>query len=342
MSINKERNGTYTVRWRETEPLTGVVKNRKKRGFSTKREAKDFEDIIAENKTTHTFRALMTEYLSSLKGYANDETIHEKLRMYEMYCPNLLDKDIRKITAKVIQSWKNTIHELPLSITTKNHIIRAVRSLSKFGYVNYDYPDFAKSVKAFPKSSEDIKEMHIMSPQDFDKLIDNVKNPLYRAFFIFLYHTGCRRGEAMALYKADIKAKHAELNKSIRNLKSSNSRMKNAQSKRTILLDDYVLETIQPLMEIEGEYLFGGTAPLTPTTIRKYFLRACKEANLEGYRIHDLRHSFISNAILNGMNIVMVSKYVGHKNVTTTLNQYSHLLEKSEDEFIEKMSRIYK
>lgn len=342
MAIIKEDNGTYTVRWRQRNPLTDEIKHKAKRGFRTKREARDFEITVEAEMTTHTFQSLMEEYLVSLKGYANDETIHAKRRTYEMYCDHLMKREVNEISSQTMTAWKNYVYELSLSVTQKNRIITNVRSLSHFGYVNYDYNDFAKMIKRFPKSSEDVKEMRILSPEDFERVISFEQNPIYKAFLIFLYHTGCRRGEALALNKADVQAKQANLNKSIRRPNSPQSRLKNAQSKRTILLDETVLSAIEPLMELEGEYLFGGKEPLSPTSIDRHFKNDCKKANITGIRIHDLRHSFISNAILNGMNIVTVSKYVGHKNVTTTLDQYSHLLNESQEDFISKMSKLYK
>ena len=340
MAIIKEKNGTYTVRWRETNPLTGEVKHKGKRGFATKREARDFE--LSTGNTDHTFHSLMNDYLNSQKGYANEDTIHTKRRLYEMYCQPLLGKNIADISVQTINAWKNYIYDLPLSKTTKNRLITIVKSLSKYGYTNYELNDFAKSLKRFPKTSEDVKEMRIISVAEFNAIISNVDNPIYRAFFVFLYHTGCRRGEAIALNKTDINGNRASLNKSIRRTFSPQNRLKNAQSKRTILLDKFVLAEIAPLMNLPGNYVFGGIEPLCPTSIDRHFKSACKAAGITGVRIHDLRHSFISNAILNGMNIVTVSKYVGHKNVTTTLNQYSHVLKDSEEDMISRMAELYR
>ena len=226
MSIIKEKNGTFTVRWRETNPLTGEVKHKGKRGFQTKREARDFE--LSVGNVNHTFRTLMEDYLNSQKGYANEDTIHTKRRLYEMYCDALMSKEIAEISPKVINAWKNQVYELSLSKTTKNRLITIVKSLSKYGYTNYDLNDFAKSLKRFPKTSDDVHDMNIISPQEFQRLIDNCPNPIYRKFFIFLYHTGCRRGEAIALNKADISNGRANLSKSIRRTFSPNNRLKNA------------------------------------------------------------------------------------------------------------------
>lgn len=145
----------------------------------------------------------------------------------------------------------------------------------------------------------------------------------------------------MCLIKADIEGNRVNLNKSIRRPKEGFKPLKNAQSKRSILLDDIAYDSIKLLLKTEGEYLFDGLEPLCPTSITRNFDNAIKMAKLPHYRIRDLRHSFISNAILNGIDIVTVSKYVGHSNVEMTLNRYSHLLKDSEKRMIDKMNKIY-
>ncbi|RGD73143.1 hypothetical protein DXC78_11720 [Faecalicoccus pleomorphus] len=45
-----------------------------------------------------------------------------------------------------------------------------------------------------------------------------------------------------------------------------------------------------------------------------------------------LRHSHASNLICSGCNIVAVSKRLGHENVEITLETYTHLIPKKEDE----------
>lgn len=340
MSLIKEANGTYTVRWRETDPTTGKTRHRAKRGFKLKREAKEYEDRVESLKHFHSFETLSNEYLDNLKGYANSETIEGKRRMYETYCEMFYFSEIWNIYPKTMQKWKDYLLDIPLSVNTKNQIITNVRAVSRFGATNYNYPDFAKTVKRFPIKSSDKREMHIMSVADFNKVMENCENIIYRSFFIFLYHTGCRRGEAMALLKSDIHGNKADLNKSVRRYISSN--MKTTQSRRTITLDEDVMKAIEPLMSSAGDYLFYGERPLAPTSIERYWKTAVKKAGVKLVRIHDLRHSFVSNAILNGANIVVVSKYVGHKNVTQTLDTYSHLLKTSEEEMISDLSKIYR
>jgi len=343
MSVHFDKNTkTYLVRWRETNSETGESVNRSKRGFSTKKEARKFEESIADTRQYASFYQLKELYLDSLKGYASESTLKSKARIIEMYCESLLPMNVRDISNKEMVKYKNYVYSLDRSLSLKNRIIQIVRAVSKYGYEYYEFPNFAKILKPFPKTSDDVARSDIISPEDFQKIADNVTNEVYKRFYVFLYHTGMRRGEAMALLKADIKGKTADLNKSMRRPNEPFKPLKNVASRRTILLDDVAYESIRPLLSTDGEFVFGEYEALAPTSITRNFDAACKKAGLPHYRIHDLRHSFISNAILNGIDIVTVSRYVGHSDIEMTLNRYSHLLKDSERRMIEKLNDLYR
>lgn len=333
---------TYMVRWTETNTLTGEKVRRAKRGFPTKKDARRFEDDTVSMNEYSSFYQLSEHYIDSLKGYANDETIEGKRALVKKYCQDLLPLNVRDIKKDDIIKFKNYIHDTQRSLSLKNKIIRLVKAISKFGWEYYEYPNFALHLKAFPKTSDDVKEMNVISISDFENIVQNVSNDVYRRLFIFLYHTGMRRGEALALQKSDVQGKYVSINKSIRRSKTSFKSLKNPQSKRTILLDDVAYESIKPLLETQGGFLFGEFEALSPTTITRYFNEGLDGAGLPHYRIHDLRHSFVSNAILNGIDIVSVSKYVGHSDIERTLNTYSHLLKDSEIRMIDSLNSMFK
>lgn len=341
--LDKEKK-TYTVRWRETNKTTGEIVHRSKRGFVTKREARAFEDEVLNIKSYASFKQLLDMYVDSLKGYTLEETRNDKLSLADRYLDSLFSLNVRNIKKSDIIALKNKIADLDRSIVVKNKILRLVKSVSKFGAEVYDYPDFAKFLKVFPKTSNDVKEMMIISPSDFNLAMEQVSNEVYKRFLTFLYHTGMRRGEAMALKKSNISIidgrYYARIENSVRrnDLKS----LKNPHSKRTILLDNVSCEAIKPLLELEGDYIFGENEPLSGTTISRQFDNALSKVGLPHYRVHDLRHSFVSNAILNGIDIVSVSKYVGHANIERTLNTYSHLLKDSELRMIDRLNELHK
>ena len=71
-----------------------------------------------------------------------------------------------------------------------------------------------------------------------------------------------------------------------------------------------------------------------------YFLeRFLYRLSIKRIRIHDFRHSHASNLIADGVNIVAVSKRLGHKDISVTLNTYTNLLEKNNEEMLLKLEK---
>ena len=57
-------------------------------------------------------------------------------------------------------------------------------------------------------------------------------------------------------------------------------------------------------------------------------------------RLHDLRHSHASFLINNGVDVLLISKRLGHSNTAMTLNVYSHLYSNKENEAINIINKL--
>ena len=71
-------------------------------------------------------------------------------------------------------------------------------------------------------------------------------------------------------------------------------------------------------------------------------LDAIKKSGVKRIRIHDLRHSHATILINSGVNIVAVSKMLGHSNINQTLKTYTHLLESTNDELVDRIIELKK
>ncbi|MGH7808120.1 MAG: tyrosine-type recombinase/integrase, partial [Thermodesulfobacteriota bacterium] len=90
-----------------------------------------------------------------------------------------------------------------------------------------------------------------------------------------------------------------------------------------------------------SEYVFlssEGTPYLRQDSLNRAYEGACKRANIQGLRFHDLRHTSATRMIENGASIVAVSKILGHADLKTTM-RYSHP-ENSLKEAVELLTRI--
>ena len=76
-----------------------------------------------------------------------------------------------------------------------------------------------------------------------------------------------------------------------------------------------------------GEYVFpgvGGSGHVVE--LKRAWRRICKAAGITGLRIHDLRHSYASQAASGGTSLLMIGALLGHSNPATT-HRYAHLFD---------------
>lgn len=78
--------------------------------------------------------------------------------------------------------------------------------------------------------------------------------------------------------------------------------------------------------------------PIAPDVLSKKFRLFLKDNNLKHIRFHDLRHSHVTLLIDAKVPIKVISERVGHSNINTTLNIYSHALKEMDQEASDKIS----
>lgn len=79
--------------------------------------------------------------------------------------------------------------------------------------------------------------------------------------------------------------------------------------------------------------------------VTKYYLhhemdRGCKKSKVKRIRIHDLRHSHASLLIEMGFSPLLISERLGHENIETTLQTYSHLYPNKHSEVADKLQML--
>ena len=118
--------------------------------------------------------------------------------------------------------------------------------------------------------------------------------------------------------------------------------MKNKSSKRTMVIPDMAYEMLKEQKARQDIYrdMFGksynhefddyvcvnpmGTL-LKPDYVTEHFSLLLKEIGMRHIRYHDLRHTVASLLINNGVPLMHVSDYLGHKDIQVTANIYGHL-----------------
>ena len=80
--------------------------------------------------------------------------------------------------------------------------------------------------------------------------------------------------------------------------------------------------------------------PVYPEYLSQLFTKLQDVAGLPKCRFHDLRHLCASIMLLQGVNVKVAQERLGHKDITTTMNIYSHVLPSSAKEAAEKIGQL--
>jgi integrase len=84
--------------------------------------------------------------------------------------------------------------------------------------------------------------------------------------------------------------------------------------------------------DLEGLVFGRDGSPFCASSTSERALRAWKKAKLEPICLHDCRHTFASLMIAAGVNAKALSTFMGHANISITLDRYGHLMPGAEDE----------
>jgi integrase len=150
-------------------------------------------------------------------------------------------------------------------------------------------------------------------------------------------YAGLRRGELMALRVEDVDLATGV----IRVCRGWDSKegvilTKSGKDRRVpiaVVLRDYLDEHLLTLGRSDG-LVFGSTAvsPFAASALRMRSVTAWRKAKLAAVTLHECRHTFASLMIAAGVNAKALSTYMGHANISITLDRYGHLMPGNEDE----------
>lgn len=170
---------------------------------------------------------------------------------------------------------------------------------------------------------------------------------------------GVRRGELLGLEWGDIDWEHNQV-KIIRNRvvvdgKSVVKEPKTASSIRTLDVPRPLMQKLRKhKMQCLSNKLRLGKAytatdyiivhpdgkPIYPEYLSQMLTKLQERTGLPKCRFHDLRHLCASIMLLQGVNVKVAQERLGHKDIATTMNIYSHVLPSSAKEAAEKIGQL--
>ena len=165
-------------------------------------------------------------------------------------------------------------------------------------------------IERYLSDDELIRLMYVLAHHN----VHNIDNQIIVGIVEMLLLTGARKGEVLNLKWADL-----DENNHLWKLNENKS-----GKPRIIQLNTQAQQVIRK-MSRKYSYVFANPKTGLPfNDIRKTFQKILEVAQIENFRIHDLRHNFASMAVNNGCDIYVVQHLLGHASPTTT-QRYAHL-----------------
>ena len=178
------------------------------------------------------------------------------------------------------------------------------------------------------------REMQVLTREELQRFLIQAKAEGYYELFLLDLATGLRRGELMALQWDDLNFKTGVLNvsKQVYDVRGELqlSTPKTKSSIRKIVLPPAVVEVLREYKEtVNSRWMFPSPVkedcPITPGVVRHRLQLILEHAGCKHVRFHDIRHTFATLALENGMDVKTLSVMLGHVSAATTLDIYTHI-----------------
>ena len=349
-AFKNESNGTWYTMFRYTD-WRGERKQKCKRGFSTKREALDWEREFLQQQTADmdmTFAAFVELYCRDMKTRLRLNTWQTKEHIIQKkLLPYFGSKRMSEIVAKDIIQWQNEMMNLrskdgkPFSATYLKTLHNQISAIFNHAVRFYDLKA-NPAAKAGSVGKKEAKDMLFWTKDEYLKFADAMMDkPLSFYAFEMLYWCGIRMGELLALTPADFDfgKRTVTISKSYQRINREDviTEPKTPKSNRTIKMPDFLCQEIQEYLKSlyscsPGDRMF----PITKSYLHHEMDRGSKESGVRRIRVHDLRHSHVSHLIELGFSAVAIADRVGHESIDITY-RYAHLFPSKQIEIADKL-----
>ena len=273
--------------------------------------------------------------------------------------PNIGDIPLEKLTALDIQKLckklltKGRVDRLEakgqpkgLSAKTVRNIHQILSSALKLAQEQRIILTNPAERCALPKVEH--REMQTLPVEQLQSFLREAKDSGVFELYYLELATGLRRGELLGLKWEDIDLERGDLRvrRQIARINGEvvEAPLKTKNAYRTLPLAEDTIDVLEAQRKKTGDspWVFpsptGG--PISPDSVLHMLHRVLKRAGLPRVRFHDLRHTFATLALQNGVDVKTVSGMLGHFSAGFTLDTYAHVTTASQRQAAKTMGGI--
>ena len=369
-SIRKRKDGRWEGRYVVGhDPITGKMISRNVLGKTQAKVKEKLRTAIENSKRldyTQTGKYTVGQWMDEwFEAYAKVKVRPSSHQTYKGYIenhikPNIGDIPIEKLTSLQLQKFyrllltEGRIPRIESEKQPKGLSAKTVRNINQVISSAMDMAVRHKLILSNPTEGCELpkvehREMKTLPAEQLGAFLREAKESgVYELYYLDLA-TGLRRRELLGLKWEDV-----DLQNGIIHVRRQVARvdgevkelpLKTKNSYRNISISQ---DAVAMLEEMEAhrssDYVFPSSTggPISPDSVNNMLHRVLKRAGLPSIRFHDLRHTFATLALQNGVDIKTVSGMLGHFSAGFTLDTYAHVTTSAQKEAAKTMGKVLK
>lgn len=361
-SYKDEKTGLWYCKFNYRD-YKGDIKQKKKSGFEKRKDAQAWERdflLASQGQPNMLFADFLEIYKKDNYPQLRERTQQTKNERYKRVIPTFGNIPLDEIQPLDIRKWQNSMINEGLSSKYIQSIQNEFSTVLNHAVRFYGLKENPIHRVGKAKVPNEIKPpMRFWTLEEFKEIYQYIEDIKAKTAINILYWTGIRKGELLALKWSciDFDNKTLRVESSLQRLKGRDviTPTKTYES-RVITLADTTIEILKEyqskiynprdydlIFDWEKRFIENGIkqgVEKANQEIKAYNkINEVKRKPIKRIHVHGLRHSHASYLINHNVNIVLISKRLGHKNTSITLDTYSHFYPLADDKMVEMMNK---
>lgn len=286
---------------------------------AAKKEGRYFDIFDVKKESQVTLNELADRYVENFKT----QKCFSRLKYYlvEEYRATFGDRLLSQITYLDLETYRNrrkatpTRTGKPRADATVNREMSTLRHMINKA-VEWGLLESSPLDKKRLLFKEDNHRLRFLTEPQITTLL-SVCLPHLRPIVEVALHTGCRREELLSMKWDQIRNGFIYLEAAM---------VKSGKGRQIPINDrlEQVFKELRHKNQIKSPFMFCDAKGRRYYDVKKSFASACRKSGIEKFRFHDLRHTFASHLVMNGVGLKAVQELLGHADLKMTM-RYAHL-----------------
>jgi len=240
------------------------------------------------------------------------------------FLEELEKEQIHDVAKEDIQAFLGKLSEKGYTPKSLSRKLNSTRTFYRFLKVNEYITDDPSLLVSHPQY--ELAAPRILKPTEYRALRDAARNDARMSAIIeLLLQTGIRIGELADLRTTDVLAEEL----TIRPHEKHEARVVPTNKSSKEALNRYL--EIRPQIQDDHIFVTKSGKPFLIRNIRTAIERYFRIAGIENAKVNDLRHTFVAHHLRHGVSLVLLSKILGHKRLSTTERYLEYVKERGKD-----------